>query len=245
MTAVDRRPGQGGPAHGRVPAEPGPDDFRPPASTTPLDQWLSYCKAKEQHGRALETHVSNARVRKSAAGIQIAKADKDSPARIDLTVCSIMAHDRAPRARARGLRSASSDSSLRARHSAAAPRQGKPCALRPSPALPGGLGCRTTQCHRSASQSIAPITRDFPAVTASQRQHQLSALRGGRGRITAGRREAADRIPPTGRLTPVPPLTWAFAQAEGASEHTEDTRAAQARSTAARVRSSESGQRCA
>ena len=44
-----------------------------------LDRRLSYCKARERNGRALETHVANARVKESAAGIQISKADKTAP----------------------------------------------------------------------------------------------------------------------------------------------------------------------
>ena len=41
------------------------------------------------------------RPRESAAGIQISKADKNSPNRIDLAVCAVMAFDRASKAKTR------------------------------------------------------------------------------------------------------------------------------------------------
>ncbi len=65
-----------------------------------LDRKLSYCKARP-HGKAIETHVGNARIKESAQGIMVRKENKDSPAKIDLAVCAIMAHDRATRARNR------------------------------------------------------------------------------------------------------------------------------------------------
>jgi phage terminase large subunit-like protein len=65
-----------------------------------LDRKLTYCK-KRPHGKALEVHIANARVKESAAGIMVRKEHKDSPAKIDLAVCAILSHDRATRARNR------------------------------------------------------------------------------------------------------------------------------------------------
>lgn len=64
-----------------------------------LDQRLTWRKADD--GKALEAHVGHAHVKESAAGVQVKKADKNSPHKIDLAVAAIMAHDRATRAKTR------------------------------------------------------------------------------------------------------------------------------------------------
>lgn len=61
-----------------------------------LDRRLTHSGA-----RGLTTHVANCVVKVSANGIMVQKEHKDSPRKIDLAVASIMAFDRATRARER------------------------------------------------------------------------------------------------------------------------------------------------